>query len=663
MTEYVFISYASADQETANRLVAQIEKRAIPCWIASRNIRPGQDYQNAIVHALEGAGVVLCLFSRAANESADIPKELALASKFKKNIIPARINDIVPTGSFAYQMTTAQFIDLFDDFEAKVDELCSYLAETLQLADVVHQRIHGEQRQRVTKRKFSRAGIGVLVVLMVAGIGFAMAPRFAAWLDVLVRSRSTAPAPPPAPSAAKHTISSLAVLPLDNLSGDPSQEFFADGMTEELTTDLAKISALRVISRSSVMQFKGEHRKPVPEMAKALNVDAVVEGSVLRVGEKVRITAQLIDASIDKHLWAESYERDSRDVLALQDEVASAIARQINIEVTPQERANLSNARQVNPKAHEAYLKGRYYVDQWTGESQLKAYKFFGEAIGADPGFAPAYAGLADLYSGSALFLLPPGEVMPQAKEAAQKAVELDDTLAEGHTSLALSKLQYDLDWTGSESEYRRAIALNPSYAEAHVAYAIMLAMQARFDEALEQAQRGNELDPLNLISTLVVAFVQTLKGNYEASREQLHKVLGVDPNQDLVRITLDFNDVEAGELKETISDLSRPTKIEYAPFVKSLLGYVYASSGEPAKAQKLLDDLKQLSGQEYVSPFWPTLIYLGLGDKDRALDGLEKTYQAHSPLILAIKAVRLFDPLRTEPRFIALLKKTHLDK
>ncbi len=253
---------------------------------------------------------------------------------------------------------------------------------------------------------------------------------------VLMRLKWPGPASHPAQSVAKRTISSIAVLPLDNFSGDPNQEYFADGMTDELTTDLATISALRVISRGSVMQYKGAHRPPTPEIAKALNVDAVVEGSVVRVGDRVRITAQLIDAPADKHLWAKSYERNSRDVLVLQDELAAAIARQINIELTPDEQARFAKAHPVKPEAHEAYLKGRYYLSSYTQAGVKKAIDQFELAIKADPSFALPYTGLADAYTYGEDWYFPANEVMPKAKAAAKKALQLDDSLAEAHSSV-----------------------------------------------------------------------------------------------------------------------------------------------------------------------------------------------------------------------------------
>ena len=290
---------------------------------------------------------------------------------------------------------------------------------------------------------------------------------------------------------------SIAVLPLENLSGDPAQEYFADGMTDELITDLAKISGLRVISRTSVMKFKGEHRERLPEIAKALNVNTIVEGSVLRIGDKVRITAQLIDAPSDKHLWAESYERDTRDVLTLQDEVATTIARQIDVELTPNEQARLANPRPVNPEVLEAYLKGRYFLNELNEERINKAIEQFEQAIKLDPNFAPAYTGLADAYSLGEGFFFPPS-VFPKAKAALEKALQLDETSAEAYTSLGLFKYEVDYDWAGAEIDLRRAIALNPSYAEAHHQLGWVLALTARQDDALVEFNRATELDPLS---------------------------------------------------------------------------------------------------------------------------------------------------------------------
>jgi class 3 adenylate cyclase/TolB-like protein len=353
----------------------------------------------------------------------------------------------------------------------------------------VYQIVATDLIEQPTEQKRSRRGTALIAgagVLILAGLAL-----------VLVRLRSLAPAPQ-ALNAAKKTRDRLDCGPSAlQFHRDPNQEYFADGMTDELTTDLATISELRVISRGSVMQYKGAHRPPTPVIAKALNVDAVVEGSVMRIGDKVRITAQLIDAPADQHLWAKSYERDSRDVLALQDEVALAIAREINVELTPREQARFANARTVNPQAHDAYLKGRYYLSNYSEERLRKAIVQFEEAIKADPDFAPAYTGLADAYGpfGADLYF-PATEAMPKAKAAAEKALQLDNTLPEAHSSLASIKVWYDFDPVGGEQEFRRAIALNPSYAEAHHLCGFWLAQQGRFAESLAELKRAAELDP-----------------------------------------------------------------------------------------------------------------------------------------------------------------------
>jgi adenylate cyclase len=495
---------------------------------------------------------------------------------------------------------------------------------------------------------------------LIAGTG---ALIFAGLILVLMRLRWPGSAPYPAQSAAKRTISSIAVLPLDNFSGDPNQEYFADGMTDELTTDLATISALRVISRGSVMQYKGAHRPPTPEIAKALNVDAVVEGSVVRVGDRVRITAQLIDAPADKHLWARSYERNSSDVLALQDELAAAIARQINIELTPDEQERFANAHPVNPQAHEAYLKGRYYLSSYTRVGVNKAVEQFEQAIKADPSFALPYTGLADAYTFGEDWYFPANEVMPKAKAAAEKALQLDDSLAEAHASLAFINWEYDFDWAGGESEYRRAIGLNPNYAEAHHQYGFLLAFRGRFDESLAEMKRASELDPLSAGITSDVGLPLALQANYQAAREQARKALELDPNFYLAHCGLGWADIEAGKLSEAIPEIEKARVTDSPAFVAGWLGYAYAATGERTRAEALIAELNQMSSQGFVSPFCTAIIYLGLGDKELALEGLEKAYEVRSQWLTQLKVDRVFDPLRSDPRFIELLRKVHLDK
>jgi TolB-like protein len=361
------------------------------------------------------------------------------------------------------------------------------------------------------RRQIALVGLGL--VLIVAGIGWRLG-----WLRSGLRPGD---------------VQSIAVLPLANLSGDPAQEYFADGTTEELITDLAKISALEVISRTSVMHYKGT-QKTVPEIAKELGVDALIEGSVQRAGSRVRITAQLIHAPADRHLWAESYERDVKDVLALQDEVARAIAGEIQIALTPQERTHLASARPINPEAHELYLKGRYQWNKRTEEGLKKGLEFFQQAIREDPSYALAYCGAADTYGilGNNRFL-PGVEAYPKAREATLKALELDQNLAEAHASLGLVLVDYDRDWSAGEREYQRAIELSPSCATAHHWYALALASMGRTDEAIREIELARRLDPLSVRVSSNVGFALYFGRQYDRAIPELLKAIELEPSND----------------------------------------------------------------------------------------------------------------------------------
>ncbi len=496
---------------------------------------------------------------------------------------------------------------------------------------------------------------------VIAGAAAALLAALAIML--FVRSRLSTPTPVAQQPSPPRVIRSIAVLPLDNFSGDPNQEYFSDGLTDELTTDLATISELRVISRGSVMQFKGAHRPSTPQIAKALNVDAVVEGSVVRVGDKVRVSAQLIDATDDEHLWAKSYERDSKDVLAMQDEIAEAIAKEVNVQLTPKEQARFGNVHPVNPAAHDAYLKGRYFLTSYTEERVRKAIEQFQQAIKIDPNFALPYTGLADAYTYGEDWYFPPTEVMPQAKAAAEKALQLDDTLAEAHASLAFINWEYDFDWTGSEREFRRAIELDPNYAFAHDEYGYLLTWLGRLDEADAEMRRASELDPLSAGITFDVGIPLAYQAKFDAAREQFRKALELDPNFFLPQWGLGWADLEAGKFNDAMVELQKATAMDAPPFVLGFLGYAYAKSGDRAKAQAALAELNKMASRRYVSPFCPALIYLGLGDQPRALKGLEKSYQVRSQWIALLKVDNIFDPLRRQPRFIELMKKVGLDK
>lgn len=491
----------------------------------------------------------------------------------------------------------------------------------------------------------------------VAAAAAAVLLAAAVWI---ARARTGPGRLPEAAASAPHAIQSLAVLPLDNYSGDPSQDYFAEGMTDELTSDLANISQLRVISRGSAMQFKGRNRPPTPEIAKKLNVDAIVEGSVLRSGDKVRITAQLIDARSDRHLWAKSFERSSRDVLALQDELASAIAREIHVKLTPAEQSRLAKAPSVSPEAYDAYLKGRYFFNRPSDENLSKAIALFEEATQKDPSYASAYSGLSDalLWAGYNEGVLTGTEARPKAKAAAEKAIALDADSAEAHTSLATFKLWYEYDWAGCEAEYRRAFALNPNYAFAHDQFGIGLAFQGRFDEAIGEGKRAAVLDPLSPQISLDAAMAFGLKGDYEGGRELARRGAELDPTLFFAPWVDGWVEIQAGRSADAIPKLRKAKAMESPAFVSAWLAYAYGASGDRTAALAELEDLKKRSLRGTPTAFNLALVYAGLGDRARALDYLEKAYATDSQWLGWLGLDRAFEPLRSEPRFVALLKK-----
>ena len=468
----------------------------------------------------------------------------------------------------------------------------------------------------------------------------------------LLRLRSHAPA----------GIRSLAVLPLENLSGDASQNYFADGMTDELITDLAQIRALRVISRTSAMVYKGA-RKPLPQIARELNVDAVVEGTVLRSGDKVRITAQLIDASTDKHLWSQSYEGELRDTLAVQNRVASAIADQIRINLTPQEQAALKSVEVVNPEAYESYLKGRYFWNKRTADGLRVALAYFNQAIEQDPKYARSYSGLADTYAllGDWQYAaMPPKEAFPKAKEAALKALELDGSLGEAHNSLAFVLDGFDWDLDAAGREFRRAIELSPGYATAHHWYAWHLSLLGQYDEAIAEMRKAQSLDPLSLIINSDLAEILILAHSYDQSVQQSLKTIEMDPNFALAHNQLAEAYIQKHMYEKAITELRKAVQLSGdSPTPIANLARAYVLSGKRSEAVQLLNDLKKRSSPGNSSAPEVAMIYASLGDNDQAMNWLEKAYDARfNPGVLLRPG---FDPLRSDSRFQDLVRRIGL--
>lgn len=459
-------------------------------------------------------------------------------------------------------------------------------------------------------------------------------------------------------------IRSLAVLPLESLSSDASQDYFADGMTDELISDLGQISALRVISRTSVMAYK-HARKPLPQIARELNVDAVVEGTVLRSGDQVRITAQLIEASADKHLWSQSYEGELRDTLALQSRVARAIADQIQISLNPREQAALKSAKVVNPEAYVSYLKGRYFWNKRTADNLKVALAYFNQAIDEDPAYAQAYSGSADTYAllGDWQYaVMTPKEALPKAKAAAIKALELDSALGEAHNSLAFCLDGFDWDFNSAGKEFLRAIELNPGYATAHHWYAWHLALLHRYDEALAEMRKAENLDPLSLVINADLAELLALAHSYDESILQSRKTIEMDPNFGLAHNHLGQAYLQKHMNVEAVVELQKAVQLSGgSPTCIANLARAYVASGKRSEAEKLLSDLKRRSNPNHSLASEIAVISTSLGDTDQAMNWLEKGYEERfNPGVLLRPG---FDPLRSDPRFEDLVRRVGLPR
>jgi TolB-like protein/DNA-binding winged helix-turn-helix (wHTH) protein/Flp pilus assembly protein TadD len=459
-------------------------------------------------------------------------------------------------------------------------------------------------------------------------------------------------------------IRSLAVLPLENLSGDPSQDYFVDGMTDELITRLAQISALRVISRTSVMTYKNA-RKSLAEIANELNVEAVVEGSVSRSGERVRVTAQLIDARSDKHIWADSYDEDIRDALVLQSKVTTAIARHIRAALNPQEQLALAKSRTINPEAYEAYLKGRYFWNKRTAQGLRTAIDYFRRAIEIDPRYAEAYAGLADAYAIAGdwkMGVLPPKDAFARATAAAAEALALDDTLSEAHTSLALALDLYGWNWVAAEAEYKHAIQLNPGYATAHQWYSWHLFMVGSNTEAMSELKKAENLDPLSLIIKTDIADALCVAHRYDEAVEQSEKALKMDPHFAVGHYERGQALAQKHMYDEAIAEFQ--TAIELggpSGAFQSNLGYAYAVSGRKEEAQEIIDNLESRRAQNQSIDADIALIYAGLGNADEAIIRLNKAYYGRFKASILLRPA--FDLLRSDDRFQDLLQRIGLTR
>jgi tetratricopeptide (TPR) repeat protein len=432
-------------------------------------------------------------------------------------------------------------------------------------------------------------------------------------------------------------------------------------MTEALITSLAKIKALRVISRTSAMQYKGA-QKTLPQIARELNVDAVIEGSVLRSGQRVRITTQLIHSS-DRHLWAESYERDFQDILALQSEIARQVADEVRIILTPVERDRLRNARQVNPEAHELYLKARHFWNKRTEDGVRKALSYFHQAIDNDPTYAHGYAGLADSYNILGYYnAIPPIEAYPKSKAAALKALEFDDSLAEPHAALGVVKRDFEWDWVGAEAEFQRAIELNPGYVEAHHWRSTLLSMLGRHAEGLREKNKALAMDPLSVVIRTDLARMFYFSGDYDQSLAQYRAALEMDPTFGSAHLWLGQVYEQKGLYEEAISSLKSGMRLSSdSTYALAKLGHGYAMAGRYDEARAVLNQLNELTSKRYVSPYDVALVHVGLQENDEAFKWLHRALEQRSLWLGYLNVEPQFDPLRSDNRFQLLLRGAHL--
>jgi TolB-like protein/DNA-binding winged helix-turn-helix (wHTH) protein/Tfp pilus assembly protein PilF len=453
-------------------------------------------------------------------------------------------------------------------------------------------------------------------------------------------------------------ITSIAVLPFENLSGDREQDYFVDGMTDAVIANLAQVRALRVISRTSVTQYRRAD-KLLPRIAEDLNVEAVVEGTVMRSGDRVRVTAQLIHGPTDRHLWARTYERELRDVLALQTELAAAITQAVEVKVRPEEQRRLAARGTVDPEAYDAYLKGRFFWNKRSPQAMAKAIDYFQQAIARDPNYAPAYSGLSDAYRMSGIQSRPPREYMPKAEAAARKALALDETLAEAHSSLAGVLYRYHWDWEGADREFQRSLELDPSYAEGHRAYAIYLLTMRRHEEAVAEARRARELSPLSPVINVELATALVRVGRYDEAIQQVQKTLEIDRKFFRAYATLALAYEGQGDRSKAVAALEKAV-LPAARKANHWLGYMYAVNGRRDEALAVAARLEKLSRERYINPQSIAVVYVGLGDKDRAMVWLEKSYEERSFEMLGFSG-EPFDALRADPRFQDLLRRMRL--
>ena len=492
----------------------------------------------------------------------------------------------------------------------------------------------------------NKLGIGIAVVVLLAIAAFAYFAYFA-------RRDS---------GSVREAITSIAVLPFVNASNNPDAEYLSDGISESLINSLSQLPQLKVIARSSSFKFRGTDANP-QEAAKALGVEAILTGRVIQLGDQLQISAELVDARDGTHVWGEQYNRKAADLLAVQSEISREISEKLRIRLSGEERKQLAKRYTENTEAYQLYLKGRYYWNKRTPEDLKKGIGYFQQAIDIDPNYALAFAGLADSYIIFGNFgLLPPKEVYPKARGAAQKALEIDGNLAEAQVSMAFVKALFEWDWQGADAGFKRAIELNPNYGPAHQWYGVYLAGAGRLTEAVAQAQRAQEVDPLSLTINSVVGWMLYFDRQYDRAIEQEKKTLEMDPNFVLSYHYRGMAYEQKGMYPEAIADLQNAVTLSGSrTTVLGPLGHAYAIAGRRSEARKVLDEVMQLRARAYFPSYEIALIYTGMGEKDQAFKWLDKAYEERSPWLIHIRVDPRFETLHSDPRFADLVRRVGL--
>jgi TolB-like protein/Tfp pilus assembly protein PilF len=462
--------------------------------------------------------------------------------------------------------------------------------------------------------------------------------------------------------ASRRSINSLAVLPLTNASDDPNMEYFSDGITESIINALTRLPKLRVVPRSTVFRYKGQDVDP-QAVGRALDVRAVLTGRVLHVGERLVVKAELIDVVNESQLWGEQYNRKPDDIFDVQDEISREISEKLRLQLSHEEKRKLTKRHTEDPEAYRLYLRGRFYWNKRTEENFKKGAEFFQQAIELDPNYALAYAGLADTYILLGFYgVSAPQDTMPRAKAAAVRALDLDNSLAEAHTSLAYVLAFNEWNWTAAEKEFKRAIKLNPNYATARHWYGIFLVLISRPEEGIASVKRAQELDPLSLIINTEVGWAYYLTRQYDKAIKQYRATIELEPGFSVAHFFLGEAYAQKGMRKEAIAELRKAVELSGgSPLMKGVLGHVYALSGERDKALAILHELEQLMTKRYVSPFIFALFYVGLGDKDQAFIWLERAYEHKSILLGWINVEPMLNSLHDDERFADLLRRMNL--